>query len=281
MSPLLVMILCLAGTATVPVNAVAPQTERPVDPAARAALQYFESFQGTDFGALLRQLRRPAPPAWVRAWVIENLPKAGEHRPTAQERAKLEVLLPVLAFHGREHDVDFRLITAGGLAFVGFHERTVLLISREALRLLDTEELIAIGAHELGHDYLWDEYEDARRQGNARRLQELELRCDGFAVISMAGLRVNPEQLVSAATKLTRYNERKFGTAIDPRYVPLDQRVRFIRSIATLAGTRGGTAPPRSAARSGTALTHRRAGGLRQDFEGCGRRPRFWLPAQQ
>ena len=251
MSPLLVMILCLAGTATVPVNAVAPQTERPVDPAARAALQYFESFRGTDFGALLRQLRRPAPPAWVRAWVIENLPKAGEHRPTAQERAKLEVLLPVLAFHGREHDVDFRLITAGGLGFVGFHERTVLLISREALRLLDTEELIAIGAHELGHDYLWDEYEDARRQGNARRLQELELRCDGFAVISMAGLRVNPEQLVSAATKLTRYNERKFGTAIDPRYVPLDQRVRFIRSIATLAGTRGGTAPPRSAARSG------------------------------
>ena len=64
------------------------------------------------------------------------------------------------------------------------------------------------------------------------RLQELELRCDGFAVISMVGLRVDPEQLVSAATKLARYNERMFGKSIDPRYVPLDQRIRFIRSIA-------------------------------------------------
>ena len=136
--------------------------------------------------------------------------------------------------------MELRLITAGGLAFAGLHARTVLLISREALRLFDTNELLAIGAHELGHDYLWDDYEEARRESNTRRLQELELRCDGFAVITMVGLRVDPEQLVSAATKLTRYNERKFGKPIDPRYVPLDQRIWFIRSIAKLARADGG-----------------------------------------
>ena len=81
---------------------------------------------------------------------------------------KLEVLLPVLAFHKREHDMELRLITAGKLAFAGLHERTVLLISREALRLFDTNEVRAIGAHELGHDYLWDDYEEARDERATR-----------------------------------------------------------------------------------------------------------------
>jgi Zn-dependent peptidase ImmA (M78 family) len=74
-----------------------------------------------------------------------------------------------------------------------------------------------IGAHELGHDYVWHDYQEARQAGNTRRLQELELRCDGFAVITMAGLRVDPEQLASAAIELARYNERMFGKPIDPR----------------------------------------------------------------
>ena len=87
---------------------------------------------------------------------------------------------------------------------------------------------------------MWNDYEEARREGNARRLQELELRCDGFAVITMAALRVDPERLVSAVTKLARYNERKFGKPIDARYVPLDQRIRFIRCIGKLAAARVG-----------------------------------------
>jgi hypothetical protein len=239
MARIIVMVLGLVGTVSVSIKAVAHQAERPTDPVAQAALQYFESFQGTDFDTLLHQLGRPAPTAYVRAWVIKNLPEEGQLTPTAEEAAKLEVLLPVLAFHGREHDMALRLITAGGLAFVGLHARTVLLISREALRLFDTDELLAIGAHELGHDYLWDDYEEARRESNRRRLQEIELRCDGFAIITMVALRVDSEQLVSAATKLTKYNERRFGKPIDPRYVSLDQRIRFIRSIAKLIDARG------------------------------------------
>ena len=114
----------------------------------------------------------------------------------------------------------------------------MLFVSREALGLFDKSELLAIGAHELGHEYVWAEYAEAQREGNARRLQELELQCDGFAVITMAALRADPERLVSAATKLARYNERKFGEPLDERYVPLDERIRFIRWIAKLTGGR-------------------------------------------
>ena len=240
MARIVAMVLGLVGTVAGSVGAVQREVERPSDQAAQVALRYFESVQVRDFDTLLRELRRPAPPASVRAWVIKNLPPEGALTPTAEEAAKLHVLLPVLAFHGREQDMEFRLITVGGLAFVGLHARTVLLISREALRLLDATELLAIGAHELGHDYVWDDYEEARQAGNTRRLQELELRCDGFAVITMTGLRVDPEQLVAAAIKLTRFNTRRFGKLIDPRYVPLDQRIRFIRSIATLTAARVG-----------------------------------------
>ena len=240
MARIIVMVLALVGTVDISVGAVAQEEEPPTDQPAQAALRYFESAHVTDFDTLLHQLRRPAPSASVRARVIKNLPQEGELTPTAREAAKLEVLLRVLAFHGREHDMELRLITAGGLAFAGLHARTVLLISREALRLFDTDELLAIGAHELGHDYLWDDYEEARQAADTRRLQELELRCDGFAVITMVGLRVDPEQLVSAATKLARYNERMFGKSIDPRYVPLNERIQFIRSIAKLTRARDG-----------------------------------------
>ena len=246
MARIIVLILSFVGAVGGSVSAVPHQGERQIDPSAQAALSYFESVQVSDFGTLLRQLRRPAPPASVRAWVMKNLPKEGALTPTAQETTKLKVLLPVLTFHGREHDMEILLMTAGGLAFVGLHARTVILISREALCLLDTEELLAIGAHELGHDYTWDEYEEARRASNTRRLQELELRCDGFAVITMVALGLDPEQLVSAATKLARYNERRFEKLLDPRYVALDQRIRFIRSIARLlatASTGGGSLP--------------------------------------
>ena len=67
----------------------------------------------------------------MRAIVIRNLPKEGDLSPTAQESAKLAVIRPILAFHEREHDMDLRLFTVGGIAFVGLHARTVLLISRE------------------------------------------------------------------------------------------------------------------------------------------------------
>jgi Zn-dependent protease with chaperone function len=240
MARIIVLVLGFVGTVGVSVNAVAQEGKRPTDPAAQAALRYFESIRVTDFETLLRQLRLPAPPPSVRARVIKNLPVEGILRPTTQEAAKLEALLPVLAFHEREHDIELRLGTAGGLAVVGLYARTVLLITREALLLLDTNELLAIGAHELGHEYVWDDYEEAQREGNAKRLQELELRCDGFAVITMAALRVAPERLVSAATKLARHNERKFGEPIDERYVPLDQRIRFTRCIAKLTGARRG-----------------------------------------
>ena len=140
----------------------------------------------------------------------------------------------VLAFHGRKDDMEFRLVAGYGLASASLDHRTVLLITREALELLDRDELTAVAAHELGHDYVSDELPEAQKWGDNRRLQELELRCDGIAVITMDRLGVDIARLVSAATTLRRHNQRVFGKTDDGRYVPLDQRVQFIRAMARL-----------------------------------------------
>jgi hypothetical protein len=217
---------------------VAASNDQSMHPSARSTLQYFEP--ALDAGGLpfLSQLRRPVPSSIFRAKVMKDLPKEGNLAPTAQEAVKLAIIPVVLAFHRRKDDMEVRLVAGDGLAFAGLHARTVLLISREALELLDRDELMAVVAHELGHDYFWDEYEEAQKRGDHHRLQELELRCDGIAVITMARFRVDIARLVSAATTLGRYNLRVFGKTDDRRYVPLGQRVQFIRAMARLVGRR-------------------------------------------
>ena len=59
------------------------------------------------------------------------------------------------------------------------------------------------------------------------------MRCDGIAIVAMARLGVGSEHLVSALTKLARHNKRR-GTPDEARYVPLEQRARFIRAMVVL-----------------------------------------------
>jgi hypothetical protein len=234
----IVVALGIAGILVGSGTDAASHQEQPTHPAAHAAMRYFESLLDLDLDAVLDQLRRPAPSPALRALVIRNLPKKGELIPTAHEAAKLAVIRPMLALHGRADDIELRLITMGGHAFVGLHARTVLLISREALGLFDADEMVAIMAHELGHDYVWGEYAKARQEHDDERLQELELRCDGIAVITLRKMHMDPARLISAATKLLRHNER-IRTLNYASYVPLDQRVRFIIAVARLTANSG------------------------------------------
>jgi hypothetical protein len=240
----------LATCAAAAAMAVAPQgaasaESLPNHSAALAALQYFASVPDADFDALMSRLRGAPLPPEVRALVIANLPREGELTPTLEETALLDTIAPVLRFHRREQEMVVRLATVGGLAFVGLHARTVLVISREALTLLDGQELMAVMAHEIGHDYVWDAYERARRRHDTRTMQELDLRCDGLAVITMARLGIPAERLVSGLSKLYRYNTLAFPVN-DARYAPLTQRITFIRVLARTVAT---AAHERSAAR--------------------------------
>ncbi|HVR72358.1 MAG TPA: hypothetical protein VMT87_16080 [Vicinamibacteria bacterium] len=218
--------------------ATAGEKERPGgDRPAEKALVFFDTIGATSIPTFLGRLR-PAPlSATLRAQILATLPTEGELRPTAKENAKLAALEPVLDFHGRKGTVEIKVIDVGH-AFVGLHARTVLLLSRDALALVTPEELQALAGHELGHEYLWNEYQAAMASAAHPRMQELELVCDGIAVMSLRALGLDPARLVTAVMKMTRYNERLGATASARSYVSLDERRRFIEAMSARTATR-------------------------------------------
>lgn len=105
----------------------------------------------------------------------------------------------------------FKVIDVGH-AFIGLHASSVLLASRDALSLVSSDEFAALVAHEIGHDYMWQEYRSAMNRKDCKKMQDL----------------------VSAIRKVTRFNQLRDTVASSARYVSLKERVRFIRTIAAL-----------------------------------------------
>lgn len=208
---------------------------QPRHPAAVAALAQFAAVDGRNLDGILRRMHRPAPSAAARTQVIASLPADGAVEPRAEHAMKLEAVVPVLALFGRQFDLDIRLFTVGGSAWTGLHERAVLLMTAEAVDLLTTLELVAVVAHDLAHDLVWDTYAEAWRRHDTRALQELELWCDGVAVLVLHRLGHDPDHLARALTRLARHNARFTATSDVSRYLPEDQRVELIRAVALLA----------------------------------------------
>jgi putative transposase len=85
--------------------------------------------------------------------------------------------------------------------------RSILLISRPALRVVSAAELQAAVAHEAGHEYFWTEFEHLGQGHDATARQELERRCDAIAVLTLLDLGLDPGKLVTAVRAMTRFNE--------------------------------------------------------------------------
>ena len=230
---------------------VAAQAVR--SPAAKTALEAFNSQTPETIDAYLTRLRPPAMDAGSRAQVLASLPKTGELRPSRGELEKIAAAERILDYSARKETVTVKVIDLD-YAFTGLYYRTVLLVSRQQLAILDADEFAAFAAHELGHDYDWDVYWAAMTGKDHARRQELELRADGLAVLTLLAAGINPERLVSAVQKTMRYNDGR-GEALNPEdYVPLSERIAFIRAVEALpwaqtpmrtAGASVASGPPR------------------------------------
>ena len=220
------------------------QKDRPTHPAAQAALRYFESVRNRGFETLLRELRRPAPPAASRALILENLPIEGGLSPTDREARKLSSLRPLLRWHDREDSIEVRLFTYGGGAFTGLYDRTVLLISKETLGPLNTDELVAMCATSsvtirLGRVRAGDTAGERSSAAGARVAVRRDCRH------RPGSPRRQSRTPRSSLTKLSRHNAR-VGTSNgvnEARYVPLEHRVWFIRAMITLTASSPGSTP--------------------------------------
>ncbi len=173
-----------------------------------------------------------------RERVLVSLPTEGEVRSLAPEdRRKLESVAPVLKLHGRDTDYIFKVVESPQ-ARIAIHARFVLLITYTALRLLTPTQLQALVAHEIGHEYVWEEYDDACKTTDWLRVRELELFCDGVAVQTLLRIGAPPSSLIDALRIVTASNQRN-GLVTDrvrDTHPSLAERARFSKELEKRLG---------------------------------------------
>ena len=139
--------------------------------------------------------------------ITSTLPSEGAVRPDSQGLAKLAALLPILSVYERRSVVEVKVAHLP-YACMAFYQRSVLIIAEDTLRILRAEELQALAAHELAHEYFWEEYYQAKGRQDSRRLRKIELLCDGIAIITLHNLGMNPASLLSGVTRINRFNAK-------------------------------------------------------------------------
>jgi len=209
------------------------------DPA-DAALHYFTRHDAGNILELLDSVR-PAPVSDAeRKRILATLPLNGDVRDLdSDQRKKLAAVRRVLELHQREavYVINVMNVIEVPQAAVALHGRAVVLVSERALDLLDAEELQALVAHEVCHEYFWGEYFAARQENRESSLRRLELLCDGFAVVTLERVGVDPKRLISALEKMYQYNRDRFGFALNEGHYPtVSERRRFVGRLLEWLG---------------------------------------------
>jgi len=211
------------------------QSDNLVDSALRLFLGNDSNTAGFD---LDKSRPQPVSPD-LKALILASLPKEGLVQKLQDPlQRKLDSLGVVLRVQQRQSVYEVRVFRTepNAFAFVGLHERAVLLISDAALSLLNAEELQASVAHEIGHEYVWAENLDATRRHDIRRLKELELFCDGVAILTLRRVGLDPASLLTAAERIAIFNRVRTGPAWNAeRYPSADERRRFAQAVVKWA----------------------------------------------
>jgi hypothetical protein len=101
------------------------------------------------------------------------------------------------------------------------------------LLILNQQQLQAVVAHEAAHDFVWGKWEAARAAKDRRSLHELELICDGVAIVTLHSIKGDPSAWIRGLEEIVRYNRKRFGEAAsdDDRYPSMSDRRKFAESI--------------------------------------------------
>jgi hypothetical protein len=221
----------------------APAAAAPHGSALETALHFFTRNDAAGIVERFDSIRPPPVSPGERDAVLATLPPEGEVRhldPT--ERGKLGAARRILELHGRENVYVIKVIDVPQAA-VALHGRAVVLVSEPALDLLEAEELQALVAHEVGHEYFWSDYFRARRDDDRTLLRTLELLCDGLAIVTLRRAGVDPNRLIAALAKVVRYNRDRFGAACnEAHYPPIAERRRFAGRLVEWLGRSEGPA---------------------------------------
>jgi len=143
------------------------------------------------------------------------------------ERLKA-ALQPVLAYHERDGKLPVYVVRSEQpKAFVVM--RAALIITTKLTLITDEAELRGIVAHELAHEYLGEEREQAFKSEDEGHLREIELFCDAVATLTLNEIGDDPACYALALKRMT-YIGITAGSATRSEtktHPSLDERVRL------------------------------------------------------
>ncbi len=202
---------------------------------ATASPQPCVSLQPASLPVNILETCRPKPVTpQERQIVLGSLPSKGDVRQfNSVQKKKLAALEAVLRVHNRDNIYEVKVIQLPQ-ATTALHDRTVLLVTLPALTILSATELQALAAHEIGHEYVWQEFDRAKERGDKTKLRELELICDWVAAATLESIGVSPQHLANGLDKLHRYNRDRFGVALnEEQYPALSDRRALVKRFGS------------------------------------------------
>jgi Zn-dependent protease with chaperone function len=155
--------------------------------------------------AARHRLSEMRPPAYRPGSVLINEIIKREELPISSsekvERLKA-ALQPVLAYHERDGKLPIYVLRSDQpKAFVAC--RAVLIITTKLMIITSEAELRGIVAHELAHEYLWEERNRAFNEKDESSLREIELFCDAVAAITLKEIGDDPARYAQALERMT------------------------------------------------------------------------------
>jgi hypothetical protein len=162
--------------------------------------------------------------------LLAELPAEGQVLDlTPQQRSKIAELEIILRAQQRSGRVPVAVVDMP-IAWAGLHRRGVVLVSQIALRVLTTEQLQAVVAHELAHEYVWDRLHSAMAAGRTAEIARFEIICDILAARILANLSMKPAHLADAVDRLVLVNQWR-GFVSNGSHPEAAQRRAWIHKI--------------------------------------------------
>ena len=149
----------------------------------------------------LKQMRQPAylpGPALVNKIVeLQRLPIAESKRVDRLKAA----LQSVLDYHERGKMPIYVLRSELPKAYLV--ERAAIIITTRMMVIASDEEIRGIIAHELAHEYVWDERIKAMKEKDRKLMRECELFCDAVAAFTLKEIGDDPASYGRILERLT------------------------------------------------------------------------------
>jgi Zn-dependent protease with chaperone function len=187
-----------------------------------------------------RRLAELRPPAYQPGqFLIDKIINRQELTVVTGERVERlkAALQPVLAYHNRVGKMPIYVLRSDQpQAFVAL--RAVLIITTKLMLICNETELRGIVAHELAHEYCWEERDRAFNENDEGRLREIELFCDAVAAITLKEIGDDPANFALGLERMTIIgatagNVTRSQTKTHPA---LDERVRLNKWLCQRLG---------------------------------------------